>query len=77
MDYFESSEEDSSEEEQVEIVVDKKTGVKKKKTKKVKVKKDVHNLVWSVSSHKKVFTDCWLEVLNLPYVSFLCLFLFC
>ena len=68
MDFFDSSDEESSSEEEVEIEVDKKTGVKRKRVKKQKVKKDVHNLVWSVVSQKKVFTDCWLGVLAMPYV---------
>jgi hypothetical protein len=66
MDFFDSSEEEASSEEEMIIEVDKKTGVKRKRTKKVKVKKDVHSLVWSVVSHKKVFTDCWLSVLCMP-----------
>ena len=66
MDFFDSSEDEASSEEEIEIEVDKKTGVKRKRTKKVKVKKDVHNLVWSVVSQKKVFTDCWLGVLSMP-----------
>lgn len=68
MDFFDSSDEESSSEEEVEVEVDKKTGVKRKRVKKQKVKKDVHNLVWSVVSQKKVFTDCWLGVLGMPYV---------
>jgi hypothetical protein len=66
MDFFDSSEDESSSEEEVEVEVDKKTGVKRKRVKKQKVKRDVHNLVWSVVSQKKVFTDCWLGVLSMP-----------
>ncbi|KAJ9101853.1 hypothetical protein QFC21_003193 [Naganishia friedmannii] len=70
MAYYESSDDDGSDDDENKIVIDSKTGKKRKRGKAAgqhkKVKKSILGQVWSVESHVRLFTDCWLGVLNLP-----------
>jgi hypothetical protein len=70
MAYYESSDDDGSDDDENKIVIDAKTGKKRKRGKAAgqdkKVKKSILGQVWSVESHVRLFTDCWLGVLNLP-----------
>ncbi|GHJ86489.1 hypothetical protein NliqN6_2891 [Naganishia liquefaciens] len=70
MAYYESDDEDDSDDDEDKIVIDPKTGKKRKRGKAAgldkKVKKSILGQVWSVESHVRLFTDCWLGVLNLP-----------
>jgi hypothetical protein len=70
MAYYDSDDEDDSDDDEDKIVVDPKTGKKRKRGKGAaldkKVKKSILGQVWSVESHVRLFTDCWLGVLNLP-----------
>lgn len=70
MAYYDSSDEDDSDDDEDKIVIDAKTGKKRKRGKAAgldkKVKKSILGQVWSIESHVRLFTDCWLGVLNLP-----------
>ncbi|KAI5452760.1 Maturation and nuclear export of 40S ribosomal subunits interacting protein [Naganishia albida] len=70
MAYYDSSDEEDSDDDEDKIVIDAKTGKKRKRGKVAgldkKVKKSILGQVWSVESHVRLFTDCWLGVLNLP-----------